>query len=137
MPKVSFRMASVSCESVFGVQTSTARKNHRSGPPRASEPAASSPTSSPGVRHSSGGSGCGRFRRLGELRDVVVLLVVDDGEAAESEHARFVLADRALLLGGGRILGEVALAHPDVAEARGAAAQPVPGCLLLVGRRRV
>src|SRR5436190_21969413 len=31
MPKVSFRMASVSRESVFGVQTSTARKNRRSG----------------------------------------------------------------------------------------------------------
>src|ERR671920_1497854 len=31
MPKVSFRMASASRESVFGVQTSTARKNHRSG----------------------------------------------------------------------------------------------------------
>src|SRR5215217_345272 len=31
MAKVSFRMASASRESVFGVQTSTARKNHRSG----------------------------------------------------------------------------------------------------------
>src|SRR5689334_18128505 len=31
MPKVSFRMASASRESDFGVQTSTARKNHRSG----------------------------------------------------------------------------------------------------------
>src|ERR1700694_2458662 len=31
MPKVSFRMAPASRESVFGVQTSTARKNHRSG----------------------------------------------------------------------------------------------------------
>src|SRR5437588_5367501 len=31
MPKVSFRMASASRESVFGVQTSTARKNNRSG----------------------------------------------------------------------------------------------------------
>src|SRR6476660_3069140 len=31
MPKVSFRMASASRKSVFGVQTSTARKNHRSG----------------------------------------------------------------------------------------------------------
>ncbi|HSH32956.1 MAG TPA: hypothetical protein VLB31_05005, partial [Actinomycetota bacterium] len=30
MPKVSFRMASASRESVFDVQTSTARKNHRS-----------------------------------------------------------------------------------------------------------
>src|SRR4051794_36832531 len=30
MPKVSFRMASASCESVFGVRTSTARKSHRS-----------------------------------------------------------------------------------------------------------
>jgi hypothetical protein len=30
MPKVSFRMASASRESVFGVQTSTARKIHRS-----------------------------------------------------------------------------------------------------------
>src|SRR4029450_6896115 len=30
MPKVSFRMASVSRESVFGVQTNTARKTHRS-----------------------------------------------------------------------------------------------------------
>jgi hypothetical protein len=30
MPKVSFRMASASRESVFGVQTNTARKNHRS-----------------------------------------------------------------------------------------------------------
>ena len=36
MPKVSFRLASASRESVFGVQTSTARKNHRSRPPRAS-----------------------------------------------------------------------------------------------------
>jgi hypothetical protein len=31
MPKVNFRMASASRESVLGVQTSTARKNHRSG----------------------------------------------------------------------------------------------------------
>lgn len=31
MPKVSFRMASPSRESVFGVQTSTARKIHRTG----------------------------------------------------------------------------------------------------------
>src|SRR4051812_23725517 len=31
MPKVSFRMASASRESVLGVQTSTTRKNHRSG----------------------------------------------------------------------------------------------------------
>jgi len=31
MPKVSFRMASASRESVFGAQTSTARKNHRVG----------------------------------------------------------------------------------------------------------
>ncbi|MCA1696991.1 MAG: hypothetical protein LC749_20985, partial [Actinobacteria bacterium] len=30
MPKVSFRMASASRESVFGVQTNTARKIHRS-----------------------------------------------------------------------------------------------------------
>src|SRR5947209_7903309 len=30
MPKVSFRMASASRESVFAVQTNTARKNHRS-----------------------------------------------------------------------------------------------------------
>src|SRR4051794_24761262 len=38
MAKVSFRMASASRESVFGVQTSTARKDHHSGPPRASRP---------------------------------------------------------------------------------------------------
>src|SRR4051794_23287172 len=31
MPKVSFRMASASIESVFDVQTSRARENHRSG----------------------------------------------------------------------------------------------------------
>src|SRR6476660_5972606 len=36
MAKVSFRMASASRESVFGVQTSMARNNHRSGPPTAS-----------------------------------------------------------------------------------------------------
>src|ERR671919_3264109 len=38
MPKVSFRMASASRESVFGVQTNTARKIHRSDHTKGRQP---------------------------------------------------------------------------------------------------